>query len=67
MVDQTLVDVELCHIIDNDSAVEVFRGVFGLEDVLEQGGFSRAEKSAEKSNWDQAIFGEGRILLNRFI
>ena len=30
LINETLVDVECCHVVDNDGALELLLGVFGL-------------------------------------
>ena len=40
VVDQALVDVELSHVVDNDSTLEVLVVMFRLKDVFEQGGLA---------------------------
>ena len=48
VVDQTLVDVELGHVVDDDGALEVLLVVLGLEDVLQQRGLAGAQEPAEQ-------------------
>ena len=37
VVDETLVDVELRHIVDNDCTIQVLVFMLGLKDVLQEG------------------------------
>ena len=52
LINQTLVNVKLGHVIDDDSSPEGLVLMFILEDVLEQGGLTRAKEPAEKSHWN---------------
>ena len=61
VVDQTLVDVELGHVVDDDGALEVLLVVLGLEDVFQQRGLARPQEAAEQRDGHQA--GGGRILI----
>ena len=56
VVDQTLVDVELGHVVHDDGALEVLLVVLGLEDVLQQGGFPGAQEPAEQRDGHKGIF-----------
>ena len=47
VVNQTLVDVELRHVIDNDGTLEVLLLMLGFEDVLQQGRLAGAEEATE--------------------
>ena len=47
VVDQTLVDVELRHVIDNDGTLEVLLLMLGFEDVLQQGRLAGAKEATE--------------------
>ena len=55
LIDQTLVDVEGGHVVDDDGALEVLVVVLGLEDVLKQGGLARPEEAAEQGDGNQAV------------
>ena len=35
-VNQSLVNVQLSHVVDNDGALELLLGMFGLQDVFQQ-------------------------------
>ena len=55
VVDQALVDVELCHVVDDDGALELLVVMLGLKDVFEQGGLARAKEAAKESDRDQLV------------
>ena len=40
VVDEALVNVEFSHVVDNDGTLEVLLAMFGLENMLQQGGLS---------------------------
>ena len=55
VVDQTLVDVELGHVVDNDGGLEILHTVLSLEDVLQQSCLAGPEKPAEQGDGHQGI------------
>ena len=67
MVDQALVNVQLCHVVHNDRALEVCVLMLVLENVLEQSGFARAEEAAEKGDRNTAVPSEGVFLEKKFV
>ena len=66
-VDQALVNVQLCHVVDNDRALEVCVLMLVLENVLEQSGFARAEEAAEKGDRNTAVPSEGVFLETKVV
>ena len=63
VVDEVLVDVELCHVVDDDGAPELLLGVLGLQDVLQQRRLPGAQKPAEQGHGDAVIGSAQRILV----
>ena len=57
VVDQTLVYVELGHVVHNDGALEVLHVMLSLEDVLQQSCLARPEEPAQQRDGHQV----GRI------
>ena len=55
VVDQTLVYVELGHVVHNDGALEVLHVMLSLEDVLQQSCLAGPEKPAEQGDGHQGI------------
>ena len=54
-IDQTLVNVQLGHVVDNDGTSEVLVLVLVLEDILEQCRFARAKEATEQGDGDPAV------------
>ena len=50
LVDETLVDVEGRHVVDNDGALEVFLRMLRLQDVLQQSRLPGSQESAQKGD-----------------
>ena len=46
LIDQTLVNVELCHVVDDDCTFELLVRVFGLQDMLQQCRFPSSKEAA---------------------
>ena len=55
LVNQTLVNVELHHVVDNDGTVEVLLAMLGLENMLQQGCLPRSKEATEQGDRDQTI------------
>ena len=55
LVDQSLVNVQLSHLVDNDGALELLLGVLGLQDVFQQCCLPRAKKPTEQSDGNKTI------------
>ena len=64
LIDQTLVDVEGGHVVDDDGAPEVLVLVLGLQDVLHHGGLARPQEPAQQGHGDK-IFCD--MLLKMFL
>ena len=47
LVNQTLVNVELGHVVDNDGTLEILFIVFGLEDMFQQSCFPRTKEATK--------------------
>ena len=48
LINEALVDVELCHVVDNDGTFEVLLLMFSLEDMLQQSCLAGAQEVAEQ-------------------
>lgn len=46
LVNEALVNIELSHVIDNDSTSEIFLFVFGLQNMFHEGRFPGSQESA---------------------
>ena len=55
LVDQSLVNVELRHVVHNDGALEFLLGVFGLQDVFQQSCLPGTKEPTEQGDGDEAV------------
>ena len=61
-IDQTLVNVQLGHVVDNDGTLEVLVLMLGLEDVLEQCRFAGTKESTEQGDRDPGVRRQSAFL-----
>ena len=62
LVDETLVYVECCHVVDDDGALKVLGLMLGLQDMLQQRGLARAQEPAQQRHRQQGLRRQSRMI-----
>ena len=67
LVNETLINVELRHVVDNDGTIEVLFAMLGLQDVLQEGGLPRAKESTKQGDGHQVICLDKELIVKRIL